>query len=290
MSFPTFSDRDAAILADVYRLRYVSTAQVLRAHFSGLASKTPGYRALTRLQSLGMIKAFTVPNVPERLFYLTDYGARYLADLRGIGLDELRLYRPRRKPPKLTGFMRHFVGVTDVRLSVEADVAARPEASLPLWLPEYALKPNSKEPLLRLSVYSNETLSHTPDAAFILTVGGQSRLYLLEYDRGTESLSNPDRGVLKMIRFYLAARRRDPFGGLRQLVPGTAPGFQLLVVCEAESRLLTMRRKLIRALPETDGSGVPWVWGAAAPLERPLAHEWLPLLRSGTETYRLDRQ
>src|SRR5690606_13268302 len=56
-----------------------------------------------------------------------------------------------------------------------------------------------------------EKISHTPDAVFALVKGGKPALFFLEIDRGTESLSNPERGVNKMIRFYEGLAKSGKF-------------------------------------------------------------------------------
>ena len=47
-----------------------------------------------------------------------------------------------------------------------------------------------------------QDLSHTPDGVFALEKNGKVALFFLEIDRGTEVVSNKDKGVLKAIRFY----------------------------------------------------------------------------------------
>ena len=45
--------------------------------------------------------------------------------------------------------------------------------------------------------------SHTPDAVFSLEKDGSPALFFLEIDRGGEIVSDPDKGFLKCIVFYL---------------------------------------------------------------------------------------
>jgi hypothetical protein len=50
---------------------------------------------------------------------------------------------------------------------------------------------------------SVKNLSHTPDAVFALEKNNKPALFFVEIDRGTELISDPERGLLKAIIFYL---------------------------------------------------------------------------------------
>ena len=50
---------------------------------------------------------------------------------------------------------------------------------------------------------SVESYSHTPDGVFALKKGDNAALFFVEIDRGTEIVSDPEKGVLKSIVFYL---------------------------------------------------------------------------------------
>lgn len=292
MSFPTLSDRDLAVLHDVYRLRYASTTQLLSTQFGALRSKTPGYRALKRLTELGFLRAFTVANVPERLFALTASGADVYADSRGAARSDLKLWRPNRQVPVSPFFMRHFLGVGDVRLSIERDVAQTPGIELPVWLPEYAagkVERRRPVPILRQTVGSGtRALGHTPDAGFCLSSDRRSRIFLLEYDRGTEGLSNPEKGFLRFVRFYLRGLvAQNPFRSLSAGLPPTGEPFVVVVVFESEAR----QRAALRALSQTiSDSGLPLLAGffsAVAPLEQPLSMGWRSLRPRDTREYQI---
>jgi len=45
--------------------------------------------------------------------------------------------------------------------------------------------------------------SHTPDAVFALEKEGNAALFFAEIDRGTEIVSDPEKGFLKRVKFYL---------------------------------------------------------------------------------------
>lgn len=297
-SFRSLTERDLAILRDVYRLRYATTTQIQTAQFRNRKSKTPGYRALARLSELGLIEAFTVANVPERIFRLTKHGAQVYADGQGQALDELKLYRPGRDRPVSPFFMRHFLGVGDVRLAIERDVEQTPGVELPVWVPEYASNGTARRrpvPLLRATVATPQgELGHTPDAAFVLEGQVRSRLYLLEYDRGTEGLSNPDKGFLRLIRFYLQALNlqvpdvANPYAWLGASLTSLEPSFTVLVVFETEARQSAVVRTLRSNLTPDGQALLTRFLSAVAPLEQPLTRQcWHSLQASDAKVYKL---
>ncbi|MEL7167859.1 MAG: hypothetical protein AAGN64_00780, partial [Bacteroidota bacterium] len=195
------------------------------------------------------------------------------------------------------------LGVGDVRIEIERVVEKRDDVSLPLWIPEYASRQDaSGRPvsLLQATVQTPQgPLSHTPDAAFILETNGSleageraSGLFFLEYDRGTESLTNPDKGVLRFVRFYEAALQataegHGPYGALRRHSAALRPLFRVIVVCESEKRLASMRARLTASQSKPDR--LRFFWGTAIPLRDPLARLWCSLLNDDDEGYQLVR-
>jgi len=65
-----------SLLLDVYKYRYLSVTQLERLHFP---SKRTAYRRLQALTTLKCLKAFSPPNIPERIFYLDREGAELVA-------------------------------------------------------------------------------------------------------------------------------------------------------------------------------------------------------------------
>ena len=90
---PKLTARDIAVLMDVYTYRYLSRSQIERLHFP---SPRTCRRRLQALSALGCIRDFTVPNIPERVFYLDKKGAEALAVEAGI--EELDWHRHNRQP------------------------------------------------------------------------------------------------------------------------------------------------------------------------------------------------
>ena len=61
--------RDVVLLLNVYKYRYLSFSQLTRLHFPSTVS---AYRRLRLLIAGNYLKAFTAPNMLERIFYLLD--------------------------------------------------------------------------------------------------------------------------------------------------------------------------------------------------------------------------
>lgn len=276
----------------VYRYRYMSTGQVHQRHFHGL-SRTPVNRSLARLVRVGVIKWFTVANVPERIYRLTADGADYVAAGRGLERHELRGFQPRRKEPKHEYFMRHFLGVGDVRLAIERETENHKTIGLDEWVPEYdgtmskARVFNHTLTESLLPVDGGHRIKHRPDAAFVLSRGGRSGLFFLEYDRGTETVTSPEKGVYKLVRFYLAALDGHGFQVLRSRHPNLVKGLRLLLVVESENRAHSIRERLSGIIKPPHRNKLRGMWVAVAPLAQPLTHEWQSLLVSDTKAYRL---
>ena len=108
--------------------------------------------------------------------------------------------------------MRHFVALNDFRVAITRQLAGG-DVQLRGFIPEYY---GSKHQSGRVTKYlkdvafdivnPKEHIPHTPDAVFCLEKGNKPALFFLEIDRGTEVLSSPEKGVLKMVRFSPTSR------------------------------------------------------------------------------------
>ncbi len=163
------TERDIAVLLDVYKYRYLSSSQVEQLHFP---SKRTAWRRLQTLTELGCLKAFTVPNISERLYYVDKKGAEILAIELKLDIDDLAWHRGRQ--PKDYYFLKHFLAVNDFRILITQACEANP-INLLGFIPEYigekTREGHVKKYLRdRVSDIATSTLSysHTPDAVFAL--------------------------------------------------------------------------------------------------------------------------
>ena len=83
---PQLTSRDVSLLLDVYKYRYLSVTQLARLHFP---SRRTAYRRLQALTTLKCLKAFSPPNIPERIFYLDSEGADIVAGELHVEVSDL---------------------------------------------------------------------------------------------------------------------------------------------------------------------------------------------------------
>jgi hypothetical protein len=260
------TERDLAVLLDVFKYRYLSVSQVARLHFP---SRQTAYRRLRVLTALKLLVGFTAPTLTEHLYFLGRPGAETVAGTLGVSLSEFG-WAETSRAPKDYYFLSHFVQVTDFRITMTQSCA---ESGINLlgFIPEYLGTRTSSGGLSKhIKDYvcdierPTETLNHTPDAVFALEKNGVSALFFLEIDRGTEVVSNADKGVLKACRFYMSyllsrgyQRYRNEFGCV------DFKGFRALIVTTSEARLQNIR-EAVTSVPILDKTK-KFIWLALYP-------------------------
>lgn len=241
------TERDTAVVVDVYKYRYLKASQIADLHFP---SQQTANRRLRSLVDQGYISYFTVPNIEERIYRITTAGAKLVAQVLGVAPGDL-LWSKGTSPPKDYYFVQHFAAVSDFRIML-TKACEGSEVDLLGFIPEYYGKRHASG---RVTKYikdvvfdvrnPREKISHTPDAVFALSKGGKPALFFLEIDRGTESLSNPERGVYKMIRFYEGLAKSGRFKGYGEDFGGAEfKVFRLLIVTTSPVRVRNMRETL----------------------------------------------
>ena len=202
---PKLTTRDVSLLLDVYKYRYLSVSQLERLHFP---SKRTMQRRLKALTSLKCLKSFSPPNITERIFYLDREGAEIVAGELHVDVSDLQWYRYS-KTPKDYFFLKHFLAINDFRILLTSASRISPMKLLG-FIPEYVGEKTTQgnvKKYIRDSVcdIANNAVSysHTPDAVFALEKDGKAALFFAEIDRGTEIVSDPEKGFLKCIKFYL---------------------------------------------------------------------------------------
>jgi hypothetical protein len=261
---PKLTARDVAVLVNVYKYRYLSVSQVEALHFP---SRRTAYRRLQALTALSYLKAFTVPGIPERVYYLDKPGAEVVAGEMHVAIDDLKWHRSMRAP-KDYYFLRHFLAINDFRIALTRACQDSPITLLG-FIPEYVGEKTSQgnvKKYLRDHVcdITNVTrrISHTPDAAFALEKDGSAALFFAEIDRGIEIVNDPEKGFLKSVVFYLnyfvdgKYQRYATDFGERQF-----KAFRTLIVTNSTKRLENMRKAVSR-LSFTPAHAKRFLWGA----------------------------
>lgn len=202
------TERDHELLVSLLKYRYLSTSQVQRLHFPSEQTAT---RRLRLLETAGFIATFKSIASVDRLASLARRGAEVVAERLAVPIGELR-WDAKRKQPKDYLFLKHFLAAADFRIVLTQACAAHPDLRLLGFIPDHVsdgaaggdLKKHVRD-VTTDAMDPGQKISHAPDAVFALQRGESSALFFLEIDRGTEVLSNPDRGVLKTVRFYLSS-------------------------------------------------------------------------------------
>jgi hypothetical protein len=132
------------------------------------------------------------------------------------------------KTPKDYYYLRHFLAINDFRILI-TQVCKNAPISLLGFIPEYIGEKTKEGHVKKYLRDSVKEYSHTPDAVFALEKDGNTALFCLEIDRGLETVSDPEKGFLKCVIFYLhyfVARKYEryetdfgkPFKSVRALV------------------------------------------------------------------------
>jgi len=265
MRYQQITERDLAVILSVYKHRYLTGGQIQTLHFP---SETVRNRRLKRLIDHGFLKPFEILNIPFRLFRLTKKGADLVAYTLEVSTEDL-LWKPNAKDPKDYYFMRHFVATNDFRITLTRACEARDDGlTLRGFIPEnYGAKHLSGKVTKYIKDVAfdihdpREQISHTPDSVFCLGKGDRSALFFLEIDRGTEVLSNRDKGVLKMIRFFLGYAKDGTFSGYAEDFKAEPfKTFRVLIVTTSAKRLQNMRQAST-SLPPDVHQKLRFFWG-----------------------------
>lgn len=179
------TDRDRAILRDVWLFRYLTAAQASRLHFGHLKL---AQRRLRKLTSLDLMFRFRLPSAApfgdQRWIYaLSRQGAREVA--RDQSLQPREILSPSHAPGALA-YIAHHEALTDARIWIrEACVASGVSCR---FVPAYEEVRGNGHPRRRAALQVGAS-QYIPDGVFTLDNGrGRSALFLLEIDRGTEPL------------------------------------------------------------------------------------------------------
>ncbi len=257
----SLTGRDLAVTCDVYKYRYLSASQVRRLHFPSLQT---AWRRLRALTEAGYLSSFTVPNVPERIFYLESKGAEAVAAQLGVEISELGWSRTSHQP-KDYYFLRHFLQVSDFRITL-SQAAENSDVRLRGFIPEYVGERNGRGAVRK---YIRDVvcdvadpaakISHTPDAVFALERGDTPALFFLEIDRGTEVVSDEEKGVLKCVKFYASMLVGGQYQRYREdFRCGPFKGFRALIVTTSEARVGNIRRAAGRL--QVDPKARRFIW------------------------------
>lgn len=183
---------DLKALAAVARYYVLTRDQIQSICFPGQASGRSTRKRLLRLRNAGYLTKHTVQvvlpgtNGAAPVYYATKKGAEALASF----FDDDRFLATNTKHPRADR-LSHWIAINTTRLIVEQAVAAQTEVTLDGWFTEWETINKNAAPQQQFALHTqlseNPPLSCSPDAAFLLTTRGFSKVFYLEQDRGTSS-------------------------------------------------------------------------------------------------------
>lgn len=238
------TERDGEVLLSVYKHRFLTVTQIQRLHFPSMQT---AYRRIRLLRTHGLLTNFTIPNIDEAVISIGRKGLTEIAALLGVERSELRWSDTKNKPRDYY-FMRHFLAINDFRIQLASD-CENSGIRLLGFIPDYfgeRTKAGGTTKYIKDVVCDIETsrpeISHTPDGVFALERNSKAALFFVEIDRGTEGISDPEKGVLKAVRFYAQylvsgkyQRYADDFKSEQ------FKGFRTLFVTSSETRVQNIR-------------------------------------------------
>lgn len=240
-----FVARDGNILVDIYKHKYLTISQICKLHFPSLQT---AYRRMRLLKQADYVDPFSVPNIEESIFSLTAKGMQIVAAMLGVDKNELKTAESKTKPHDYY-FMQHFIAINDFRITLR-QACERSSVKLLGFIPDYYGEKTDKGGITKYIrdvacdiANTKELVSHTPDGVFSLEKDGKAALFFLEIDRGTETISAAEKGVLKSVRFYL----NYLIDGKYQRYSGdfgteSFKGFRTLYITTSEARVANIRQ------------------------------------------------
>ncbi len=249
MNQQPLTQRDLEVVLDLYKYRYLKTSQIQQLYFPSLQTANRRMRSLIDQK---LVKHFSVPNVAERIYHISQRGASLVANQLGVTAEDLN-WSKNTRAPKDYYFMQHFLGINQFRIDLNQACQNSPVELLG-FIPEYF---GSKHLSGRITKHikdfvfdarnPRDKITHTPDAVFALQRDDKPALFFLEIDRGTEVLTNPYKGFLKMSRYYINYAKERKFKSYEQEFNCSQLHlFRLLIITTSEQRLNNMRQAATR--------------------------------------------
>ena len=200
-------ERDIQVILDVYKYRYLSVSQIMALRFQSMQTAR---RRLRMLTGSGHLQGFTAPGIQEHIYHLASEGVKTVASHLELPVGSLKWGKDT-KAPKDYYFLKHFLKSNDFRIMLtKACEVSGSGIKLLGYIPEYYGEKTNRGGVVKYirdfvcDVHDQSKLiHHTPDGVFALEKNGNSALFFLEMDRGTEALTVPEKGFLKCFQFYL---------------------------------------------------------------------------------------
>lgn len=185
------TDRDIQVLLAVAQYYVLNRPQIQRLCF---ASDQTGRVTRRRLQTLvdqrllnrHRAQVHYPGSAPAgSIYYPAKKGSQLLAEHTG---DEQYLLTPDQCPQP--HHVLHWLAISDTHIALNAAIALQHEVSVDAWVNEWdVVNKDESDPQRRFRLYTllneNPRLICAPDAAFLLSTRGFSKVFYVEQDRGT---------------------------------------------------------------------------------------------------------
>jgi hypothetical protein len=283
------TERDVALLRSLAQFRVLSVAQLERLHFP---SRQTARRRLRLLAGEKLVRITRPAGLTERVVQLREAGARLL---RGAAGSETGITAPDVVHPL---FIQHALQVAEFCLRMTSACSEHTGVRC-LGVLHDRVAGHGQAALARhlsgeMATAHGEVIRHCPDAAIALEHRGQAALFFLEIDRGTEVIGREERGVGKILRYYLHALMHNHHQRLRRDFGVTEEfrGFRVLFVTSSSRRLEHIRARG-GAMPFEPALAKRFIWLATETVlkdERLLEHRWCSLDPADTVQYTLAPQ
>jgi hypothetical protein len=249
---------DVEVCRWLWMLRVLTIEQLRRLRYyqedTGRLSSPDNIRKrLKRLWDEGFLAGDVLQQTNERIYFLGERGLEPLRE--AYGLDQRRIYRPR--SPETMQQLAHPLLVSECAVrfveSVRGTAVELPELA-PLWAPFYHthavadvrqrrhVERYVTQEDIRVPGYP-EPFRIRPDLVFALARGSAWRLFLLEADRGSESVQEI---ALKQAGYFHLQNAPDPGNQAQRLWQRYGPvrDFRVLFVTTTPRRVEVLRRQL----------------------------------------------
>jgi hypothetical protein len=243
------TDREIAIIQAVAQYYVLNSRQIQRLHFPDDASGRVTRRRLQLLVTEKLLNKqqmlFAHPSSGSLgpIYYPSQKGRELLADHFD---DERFLRTPTRSP--VPHHVWHWLAVAETHICLDKAIESQSVVSLDGWINEYdEMDGNAQQPEKRFRLYTliqeSPRLVCAPDAGFLLTMKGHSKVFYLEQDRatsGTRQIASSKTPGYAALAERMLHKKHFP--------QATIEGFTVLMVTPGSSRRDSLR-KAIRDKP-----------------------------------------
>lgn len=239
------TDRDISILVALVRYYVLNRQQIQR-----LVFPTDGNGRITRRRLQGLLVEhliskqtvqFCHPTAsPAPVYFPAKKGCELLADHFE---DPQFLVTPTQAPIPHHTF--HWLAVSDTHIAFDEALKTAEGVAIDGWLNEWDVcNKDESQPEKRFQLYTvlkeRPRLVCVPDAAFLLSMSGQSKVYYVEQDRatsGSRQIANSKTAGYAEMAERMLHRRHFPAASLDQ--------FSVLMVCPGAKRRDVLRRAIM---------------------------------------------